>query len=89
MKSKAQTTPVNNITSTNISSSNTSYNQRPHMIVPCNKGLSESLKNVCNKHRIQVFLREGYAIKFLPMAPIDKDPITKRSGSYIDTNVTG
>ena len=46
MKSRPQTTPVHNITGTNTSSSNTSYNKRPHMVVLHIKGLGESLKNV-------------------------------------------
>ena len=54
VKGRVQATPINNITGTNTSSSTTSYSQRPHMVVPYTKGLSESLKGVCNKHRIQV-----------------------------------
>ena len=63
MKSRAQIIPVNNITGTNTSTRITSNNQRPHIIVPCIKGLSESLKNVCSKHRIQAYFRGGKTIK--------------------------
>ena len=49
MKCRAQAIPVNNITGTNTSTSTTSNNQSPHMVVPYTKGLSWSLKNVCNK----------------------------------------
>ena len=79
MKSRVQTTPVNFITGTNTSSNNTLYNQRPHMVVPYTKVLSERLKNVCNKHRIHVCFRGGNSIKSLLMAPKDKGPITKKS----------
>ena len=50
------------------------------MVIPYIKGLSESLKNVCNKHRIQVYFRGGTPIKSHLMAPKDKEPITKESG---------
>ena len=44
------------------------------------KGLSESFKNTCKKHGIQVYFRGGKTIKDLLVAPKDKDLITKRSG---------
>ena len=80
MQSRAQTTPGNNITGINTSSSNTSCNQRPHMVVPYTKGLSESFKNIYNKHRTQVYFRGSNTIKRLLMAPKNKDPITPKSG---------
>ena len=36
-----------------------SNNRRNYITVPCTKGLSESFKNICKKHGIQVYLREG------------------------------
>ena len=42
--------------------------------------LSESLKNICNKHRLQVYYKGGNTIKGLLMAPKDKDHITMKSG---------
>ena len=50
------------------------------MFAPYTKGLCESLKNVCNKHRIQIYFRGHHTIKSLLMTPKDKDPITKKSG---------
>ena len=50
------------------------------MVVPYVKGLSESLKNVCRRHGVQVYCKGGNTIKSLLMAPKDKDPITKKSG---------
>ena len=87
---RAQTNSVNNRKDTNTSASTTSNNQRPHMVIPYTKGLSESLKNVCSKHRIQLFFRGGTTIRNLPVALKDKDPITKkRVELFIEINVTG
>ena len=79
----------NNKKGTNASASTTSNNQRPHMVVPYTKGLSESLKNVCSKHRIKVYFRGGKTIRCLLVAPTDRDLIPKRVESFIDINVTG
>ena len=59
---------------------NTKGQNKPYMIVPCVRGLSEGMKNICNKHGVQVHYREGNTIKGLLMAPKDKDHITMRSG---------
>ena len=50
------------------------------MILPYVRGLSESMKNICNKHGVQVHFKGGNDIKGLLMAPKDKDYITKKSG---------
>ena len=50
------------------------------MILPCVRGLSESMKNICNKHGVQVHYREGNTIRGPLMAPKDKDHITMKSG---------
>ena len=55
-------------------------NQKPYMVVPCYKGLSESLKKVCSKHGVQVYFKGGNNIKNLLVAPEDQDPIQKKSG---------
>ena len=44
----------------------TSY-QKPYMVVPYYKGLSESVKRTCNKHGVQVYFRGGVTIKNLLM----------------------
>ena len=63
-------------------------NQNPYLVVPYSKGLSESLKNACSKHGVQVYFKGGMTIKSLLVAPKDKDPILKKE-SYTDINVTG
>ena len=49
------------------------------MVVPYTNGLSESLKKVCSKHRVQVYSRGGKTIRSLLVAP-KEDPILKKSG---------
>ena len=44
------------------------------------KGLSESIKNICKRYGIQVYLKGGKTIKDILVAPKDKEHITKKSG---------
>ena len=53
---------------------------KPYMILPYFRGLSESMKNICNKHGVQVHYRGGNTIKGLLMAPKDADHITMKNG---------
>ena len=55
-------------------------NQKPYMVVPYYKSLSESLKKICGKHGVQVYFKGGNTIKSLLVAPKDQDPILKKSG---------
>ena len=55
-------------------------NKKPYMVLPYVKGLSESMKNICNKHGVQVHYKGDNTIKGLLMAPKDKDHITKKNG---------
>ena len=80
MKINAPTSQGKNQRGTNICASVTSNSQRPYMVVPHDKGLSESLNNICRKHGVQVHFKGGNTIKSLLMAPKDKDPITKKNG---------
>ena len=50
------------------------------MILPYVRGLSESIKNICNQHGVQVHYKGGNTIKGLLMIPKDKDYITMKSG---------
>ena len=58
---------------------NTKGHNKPCMILPYVRGLSESMKNICNKHGVQVYYKGGNTIKGLLMAPKDKDHITNKS----------
>ena len=59
---------------------NTKGHNKPYMILPYVRGSSKSMKNICNKHGVQVHYKGGNTIKGLLMAPKDKDHITKKSG---------
>ena len=50
MKIKVPSRQDQNKKGTNISTNATAGNQRPYMVVPYVKGLSEGIKNVCKKH---------------------------------------
>ena len=54
--------------------------QKPYMVIPYYRGLSESLKKICSRHGMQVYCKGGNTIKDLLMAPKDKDPIMRKSG---------
>ena len=66
----------NNNTNNNV----TCISQRPYMVIPYYKGLSESLKKICGKHGGQVYFKGGNTIKNLLVAPKDQDPILNKSG---------
>ena len=55
--------------------------KKTHIVVPYIQGLSESFKNVCGKHGVQVSFKGGQTIKHLLVAPKDKDFITKKQGN--------
>ena len=54
--------------------------RRNYITVTYTRGLSESFKNICKKHGIQIYFRGSKAIKNFLVAPKDKDSITKKSG---------
>ena len=58
----------------------TNPNQKPYMVIPYYRGLSESLKKICSRHGVQVYFKGGNTIKNLLMAPQGQDPIMKKSG---------
>ena len=59
--------------------SNTS-NKKPYIVVPYMKGLSESCKNICRRHGIEMYFKGANTIRQLLVHPTDKDDILKRSG---------
>ena len=50
------------------------------MVVPYVKGMSESCKNICRKHSIEMHSKGGSTIKDLLLHPKDKDTILQKSG---------
>ena len=77
VQSKSNKNKEKNVTD-NKSKSNTGRN---YITVSYIKGLSESFKNICKKHGIQVYFKGDKTIKDLLVAPKDKDYITKKSGN--------
>ena len=55
-------------------------NQNPYIVVPYYKELSESMKRICNKHGVQVYVKGGNIIRNLLMAPKDEDLMLKKNG---------
>ena len=53
---------------------------RGHVTVSYSEGLSESVKNICNKYGIEVHFKSGKSIKDELVAPKDQDHLTKKSG---------
>ena len=72
--------PAQNKDRSNKTNSNTNNNQYPYIVVPYERGLSESLKKVCSKHGVQVYFKGGTTIKNLLIVPKVQDPIQKKSG---------
>ena len=62
------------------SRSNTDFNNKPYIVVPYVKGMSESCKNTCRKHSIEMHFKGGNTIKDLLVHPEDKDTILQKSG---------
>ena len=49
------------------------------MVVPYVKGMSESCKNFCRKHNIEIHFKGGSTIKDLLVHPKDRDIILQNS----------
>ena len=83
-QNRVQTNPTQynrgtNDQSNNTSNSSNSNSQRSDIVVPYTKVLNESIKTICGKHRILVYLRGGRTIGNLLVASKDKDLIAKKS----------
>ena len=77
LRSKARKTRKQNC---NTNDSASSQIQKPYLVVPYHKGVSESLKKICGKHGVQVYFKGGNTIKSLLVSPKDQDPILKKWG---------
>ena len=58
----------------------TTNTNKPHIVVPYIKGLSESCKNICRKCGIQMYFKGGRTIKALLVKPKERDTIWQKSG---------
>ena len=68
VKMKTKATAKNNSRGTKNSGNNI---QKPHMVIPYYKGISESIKKICSVHGVQVYFKGGNTIKNLLVAPKD------------------
>ena len=55
-------------------------NNKPYVVVPYVQGMSESCKNMCRKHGVEMHFKGGQTIRSLLMHPEDKDNILQKSG---------
>ena len=78
IKSRCQTQKKS---SNNKKNAGTDNIQKPHIVVPYRRGVSESFKKMCSNNGVQVYFKGGTTIKNLLMAPKDQDLIHKRSGA--------
>ena len=55
-------------------------NNKPYIALPYIKGMSESYKNICRKHGIEMYFKGGSTTKDLLVHPKDKDTMLQKSG---------
>ena len=55
---------------------------KPYIVVPYMKGLSESCKNICRKYDIEMYFKGGNTIKEILVHPKDKDILQKSGVIY-------
>ena len=58
---------------------NSNNKNKPYIVVPYLKGLSESCRKICRSHDIEIFFKGDNTIKDLLVHPKDKDNILKKS----------
>ena len=64
----------------NKNKNNKGNNNKPYIVVPYVKGMSESSKNIYRKHGIEMYFKGGNTIKDLLVHPKDRDTILQKSG---------
>ena len=74
------TNKQNNRPNKNKNHKNSNIKNKPYIVVPYMKGLSESCRNICRKHGIEMFFKGANTIRELLVHPKDKDNILKKSG---------
>ena len=72
-KTKMKTKATANKNSRDTNNSGKNNIQKPHMVIPYYKGISENIKKTCSKHGLQVYFKGGNIIKSLLVAPKDQD----------------
>ena len=59
---------------------NNTSTKKAYIIVPYIQDMSESCKNICRKHGVEMYFKGGSTIKDLLVHPKDKDNILQKSG---------
>ena len=77
---RARINTMNSNTNKNRKSHSNTSNRKPYIVVPYMKGLSESCKNICRRHGIEMHFKGANTIRQLLVHPKDKDDILKKSG---------
>ena len=54
--------------------------KKPYIVVPYIQGMSDSCKNICRKHEVEMYFKGGSTIKDLLVHPMDKDNILQKCG---------
>ena len=70
---------LNNKRRKNKTTNNLNSKKKPYIVVSYMKGLSESCKNICRRHGIEMHFKWANTIRQLLVHPKDKDNILKKS----------
>ena len=70
---------IQNKQGTNKNKTNTN-SKKPYIVVPYMQGLSESCKNICKKHGVEMYFRGGNTIRDHLVHPKDRDIILQKCG---------
>ena len=65
---------------TTYTADSVTYKIKMHLSILLVLRLSESFKNICIRHEIELHLKGGNTIRNLLVAPKDKDTITQKRG---------
>ena len=67
---------------------NTGFNSnKPYVMVPYVKGMSESCRKICRKHGIEMHFKGGSTIKDLLVHPKGRDTILQKNGGDLQIKV--
>ena len=77
---RAKINTMNSNKNKNRKTYSTTNNKKPYIVVPYVKGLSESCKNICRRHGIEMHFKGANTIRQLLVHPKDKDDILKKGG---------
>ena len=83
---KIKATANKNSRSTNNSGNNNI--QKPDMVIPYYKGISETIKKTCRKDGVQVYFKGGNIIKNLLVAPKIKIPLVDHKLFLFTKNIS-